>query len=259
MDWLILAAFCVFAYLLGSVPFGFIIGKLRGVDIRQHGSRNIGATSCGRVCGKPWGVLAFVLDVAKGFLPVFIILWCSHFPLSELYGFPLRSGSRTWVETVGNVRTIIHIDGVFPTPDPLFYLFLAMVGLCAILGHVFPIWLKFKGGKAVATSLGVLLAMPHLPLIALGAFAVWVIFLLITRYVSVASTFAAVSFAAAYFILYREYVASRLLALSIFVALIVVLVIVRHIPNYRRLIRGVENRVSFRKKAEEETVEDGGD
>ncbi|MDK1032631.1 MAG: glycerol-3-phosphate 1-O-acyltransferase PlsY, partial [Planctomycetia bacterium] len=213
--WLLFAGFCVFAYLLGSVPFGFIIGKFRGVDIREHGSRNIGATNCGRVCGKPWGVLAFVLDVAKGYLPVLSVL---------CFGMGLE-------------YTELSVER--------FYLLVIIVALCAILGHVFPVWLKFKGGKAVATSLGVLLAIPQLRLIALGALGVWVIALLVSRYVSVASTAAAVGFGAAYFIWYREQIVEPLLFLSIFVALILVLVIVRHIPNYKRLARGTENRVSF--------------
>jgi glycerol-3-phosphate acyltransferase PlsY len=137
----------------------------------------------------------------------------------------------------------------------LSYLLLVVVGLCAILGHVFPVWLKFKGGKAVATSFGVLLAMPYLPLMALGALAVWVIALLVSRYVSVASTAAVIAFATAYFVLCRDFIAGELLFLSIFVVLILVLVIVRHIPNYKRLARGAENRVSFGKKKDKEAGE----
>lgn len=218
----IVAAWFVGAYLCGSIPFGWIIGKMRGVDIRRHGSRNIGATNCGRVCGWPWGVLAFVLDVAKGFGPVFAAV-------ALMPGLARDSGPQTvWLLNVG-------------------------VAVGPILGHTFPVWLKFKGGKAVATSLGVLLAIPVLWWIALVALGVWVVAVAATGYVSVASTAAVLAFGAVYGCFYRTETLTTYLPVTVFVALIIVLVIVRHRSNYGRLLKGAENRVWGKKRTGGET------
>lgn len=129
------------AYLFGSIPFGFIIGKLKGKDIRQYGSKNIGATNTGRVLGKKFAILVFLLDAIKGFLLTFLF----------------RFG-------------IIHEDYMILSP--------AIYGFLAILGHAFPIFLKFKGGKAVATSAGFIAGYcPWLLLVLMVSF-------LITTYLS---------------------------------------------------------------------------
>ena len=207
----------VAAYLLGSIPFGWLIAKARGVDLREHGSRNIGATNCWRVCGWPYGLAAFVLDVAKGFLPVY--------------------------------AAVLYMPGVMAPPEDLpgglrtFWLLLVLVAAAAIAGHVFPVWLKFKGGKAVATSLGVLLALPMLGWLALGAFGVWIVVVLITRYVSVASSVAAIAFAAAYLWLERGEAWNTYLPVTVFVVLLVAIVLVRHRTNYARLMKGTENKL----------------
>ena len=196
------------AYLAGSIPFGWLIGKMRGVDIRKHGSRNIGATNCGRVCGAPWGVLAFLLDVAKGFAPVFLAAtyWAPH-------------GSR------------------------VAYGLLVAVAIAPILGHVFPVWLRFRGGKAVAASLGVLLALPAIWPIALLALGVWILAVLIFGYVSVGSTVAALVFLGGYLVFRRETAWGDALPLTLFVVALVAVVIARHRSNYARLVRGEENRI----------------
>jgi glycerol-3-phosphate acyltransferase PlsY len=214
-----LAALIVGGYLCGSIPFGWLIGKMRGVDIREHGSRNIGATNCGRVCGWPWGVLAFLLDVAKGFGPVSVAVMLTA-------GLARDSGPQTvWLLNV-----------------------VAAVG--PILGHTFPVWLKFKGGKAVATSLGVLLAIPVLWWIALTALGVWVLVVAATAYVSVGSTAAALAFGAVYGGYYQAETLTTYLPVTVFVALIIILVIVRHRSNYARLLKGTENRVWGKKGSE---------
>ena len=125
--WAIVGAFMAGGYLAGSIPFGWLIGKARGVDIRQLGSKNIGATNCGRVCGWPFGAAAFVLDVAKGFGPTLAAV--------------------VWLPAV--------IE--FPT-ERLRWLAAVLVAAMPIVGHLFPVWLGFRGGKAVATALGVVLA-----------------------------------------------------------------------------------------------------
>ncbi|MBE3100417.1 MAG: glycerol-3-phosphate 1-O-acyltransferase PlsY [Planctomycetes bacterium] len=223
MDVMIVAACIVGAYLLGSVPFGWLIGKARGVDIREHGSRNIGATNCWRVCGWPYGLAAFALDVAKGFLPVY--------------------------------AAVLYMPGVMAPPEDLpgglrtFWLLLVLVAAAAIAGHVFPVWLKFKGGKAVATSLGVLLALPMLGWLALGAFGVWIVVVLITRYVSVASSAAAIAFAAGYLWLERGEVWNTYLPVTVFVLLLVLIILMRHRSNYARLMKGTENKLWGGKKS----------
>ena len=207
-------------YLVGAVPFGWLIGRMRGVDIREHGSRNIGATNCGRVCGAPWGVLAFVLDVAKGFLPVFAAV-------------TLLPGLANW-----------------PSPRAA-WLANVLVAVAPILGHVFPVWLRFRGGKAVATSLGVLAALPMLQWMALAAFGVWVMTVLVTRYVSVASSVAAVVFLWGYLVFESAKAWGDYLPVTVFVIVLVATVLVRHRSNYLRLVRGTENKVWGGKKRAE--------
>ena len=208
------------AYLCGSIPFGWLIGKMRGVDIRQHGSRNIGATNCGRVCGAPWGVLAFLLDVAKGFGPVFLAAQFGAPALAEAHG-----------QKVAN-------------------LLLVAVAVAPILGHVFPVWLRFHGGKAVATSLGVVLALPLLWPIALLALGVWILAVLISGYVSVGSTAAALVFLGGYLVACRDTAWNDGIAVTFFVLALVTVVLVRHRSNYARLARGKENRIWGRRREE---------
>ena len=197
------------AYLLGSIPFGWLIGKARGVDLRLLGSRNIGATNCGRVCGWPWGVLAFALDVAKGAGPVLAAI--------------------TWLPR--------------PADGEVRWLAVVLVAAQPILGHLFPVWLGFRGGKAVATSLGVLLAFPMLRLLALAALGVWGLVALVTHYVSVASSAAAIAFVAGYLWLERGRAWADYLPITVFLLILVVLVLWRHRSNYARLLKGAENKL----------------
>ncbi len=146
-------------YLVGSVPTGYLLGKSRGLDIRQHGSGNIGATNVWRVMGRNWGLLAFATDFLKGFLLLFILK--IEAPLVK----------EAW------------------TTD----LLLVLCGLAAIIGHNYTPWLGFKGGKGIATSAGVLAAL--MPPVLAVAFSLWAALTLVTRYVSVGSIAAALSLA----------------------------------------------------------------
>lgn len=149
------------SYLIGSIPFGLLIGLARGIDVRTQGSGNIGATNVRRVVGKKWGNLAFVCDVAKGAGPVL--------------------GFGAWLGLLG-----------LKTPTLFGALAFMAIAVAAILGHMFPVYLRFKGGKGVATGLGALTALwPHVTLAALLALATWISVLKATRYVSVASSAAA--------------------------------------------------------------------
>ncbi len=164
---LLIVSILLASYLLGSVPSGLLISKSQGLDVREHGSRNIGATNVWRVMGKKWGLLAFVCDTAKGWLAVTLgVAIAARFPVTE--HFP-------------HGHTALN----FLTPD--FAGITAALG--CILGHNFPVWLRFKGGKGVATSLGVIIGM--MPLAALLTFMVWGVVFKVSRYVSLASLIAA--------------------------------------------------------------------
>lgn len=161
MPWL---GWLIGAYLLGSVPFGLLIGLARGVDIRDEGSGNVGATNAGRVLGKGWGLLCFALDVFKGLGPTLGYgLWAG------------LAGTQT-TEATGHASAALGW---------------MLIGAAAVFGHVFPIWLKFKGGKGVATGLGVLLGFwPVLTLPGIAAGLLWVVITKATGYVSLASVVA---------------------------------------------------------------------
>lgn len=212
------------AYLLGSVPFGLILCKVvKGVDIREHGSRNIGATNAGRVCGWPFFVVTFLLDFGKGLAVVLGGMLVDRIPSGGGSG-----------------------PGGFGPELPYSWLHVAY-GVCAILGHTFPLYVRFKGGKAVATSFGVFVALaPWSALIALG---VWLVVFLPLHYVSLASMTAAVAAPIAFFATHPTDIRGRLPVL-LFTIAIAVLVIVRHRANIGRLLAGNENRITFRRKKE---------
>jgi glycerol-3-phosphate acyltransferase PlsY len=151
------------AFLAGSIPFGLLIGRAKRVDVRTLGSGNIGATNVGRVLGRPYFFLCFTLDFLKGFLPVLAAGWLAGL--------------------------LIHAR-----PSPLQSWLWVTAMLAPVLGHVLNPWLKLKGGKGVATSLGALLAVwPHLTVPALGVFGVFLIVLSVGRYMSLASVMAGMS------------------------------------------------------------------
>jgi glycerol-3-phosphate acyltransferase PlsY len=205
---LITVAVC--AYLLGSIPFGYILVRVfQGIDVRSIGSGNIGATNVARTGGKGLAIATLALDVFKGWLPVFLVL--------TLPGIPASSPAR------------LHTLAAF-------------AALLAVLGHMFPVWLSFKGGKGVATGLGVFLALaPKAVLIAVVLFLAIVIF---TRYVSLGSMLAAATFPAALWWLERETFPAPALAMCVAVALLVIL---RHHQNIGRLLAGTESRFGTRK------------
>ena len=148
------------AYLVGAIPFGFIIAKAHGIDIRSIGSGNIGATNVSRALGKKWAYICFSLDVLKGLVPM-------------LFAVNLLSGQ------VLSVRIWI----------------LLAVGAAAILGHVFPIYLKFRGGKGVATSLGVVLGFwPWYTVVGIVTFIIWAVIVKISKYISLGSIVVAIIF-----------------------------------------------------------------
>ena len=196
-DPLRLALWCLGAFLAGSIPFGLVLVKLAGKgDVRTHGSGNIGATNVSRVGGKALGVLTLLLDILKGWLPVW---FCAHFGLN--------------------------------TPG------IALVALAAVLGHVFTPWLKFQGGKGVATTLGTALAFhPWMVVPSLGVFAV---VLLVTRFVSLGSVLGAVTLPV---VLAVGRTPFGPMTVGIW-TLISGIVIAKHHENIRRLLQGEESRL----------------
>jgi glycerol-3-phosphate acyltransferase PlsY len=206
------------AYLIGATPFGLLVGCLRGVDIRRAGSGNIGATNVARVLGLRWGLLVFGLDVAKGAAPTAIAAW-----LAASHGESLGLTSAA-------ARTLAVV----------------LVQACCVFGHIWPVYLGFKGGKGVATSLGILLGYwPYLTLPGLVALGTWGLVLWIWRYVSAASIVSAVLFPfyVLAFGLWWEWPRVTTGMLAGFSVVMGALVIVRHRGNIRRLLAGTEPKI----------------
>jgi glycerol-3-phosphate acyltransferase PlsY len=222
MMWLLLI---LGAYVLGSIPFGVLIARSRGVDITKHGSGNIGATNVGRVLGKRLGLVCFVLDLGKGAVPVLVA--------GRISG------------TLGKWSVDI--------PAETSWLWLA-VAVAALTGHMASVFLKFRGGKGVATTFGALLALwPTLGIPALLAFAVWVVAVRLTKIVSLASMIAAVVVPWATLGLLiaaplpddlsTGSLTARMIPPMIVSIGIAALVLWRHRSNFRRLLSGTENRI----------------
>jgi acyl phosphate:glycerol-3-phosphate acyltransferase len=199
------------AYFLGGVPFGYLVARWRGVDIFRAGSGNIGATNVGRVLGRRYGILVFALDFAKGALPVAAALWLKR--LAE-----------------PSARAELPLAGLE-----------VFAGLAAFLGHVFPVYLGFRGGKGIATGAGVVAVL--LPLPALGAVGTWLAVLAASRYVSLASLAAAVALCGLRVALTPQPLAPENAILTAFCVVAAALVFLRHRGNLTRLVRGNENRL----------------
>ena len=210
--WLILCA--LGGYLAGSIPFGLVLCYLAGYgDIRKIGSHNIGATNVLRTSNKWLALLTVILDALKAGLAALIAYKLSpNLEITEFAGVPL------------NFRDLASV----------------VAGISGILGHNFPIWLKFKGGKGVASAFGfILMTQPYVALIALG---IWLIMAFTFRYSSLSALTAAAAMPiVAFFMCPPIY--------AVFYTAIALLVIVRHHANIRRLLKGEESKISFKKKS----------
>ena len=201
------------AYLLGGIPFGFLIGRLRGVDVRTVGSKNIGATNVFRTVGRAWGLVAFACDVVKGFLPVVI---CRR-----------TCGDAAWL--------------------PL------AVGVVAVLGHMLTPYMRFRGGKGVATAFGMLLGL--IPALVGVAFALFAVVFALSHYISLGSCTAALFLMVTIWLPVFGTAGYRDLPQCVLVTLIAAFIIVKHRANLVRLWHGNENRIYlFRPRP----AEDGG-
>jgi glycerol-3-phosphate acyltransferase PlsY len=204
------AVVTLISYLLGSIPAGYLAGRIAGIDIRKFGSGNIGATNVTRTLGRRYGYPVFVVDFAKGALAVYTSILLGGY--------------------VEDKPTSTEIYGI-------------LGAICCVLGHVFPVWLGFKGGKGVATSAGALFGL--MPLAAAIGVAVWVIVFEVTRYVSLASIASAMLLPLT--VLGLTYARNTNgMALFYFTLCLAAVVIFRHRSNLSRLLRGTEPR--FKRK-----------
>jgi acyl phosphate:glycerol-3-phosphate acyltransferase len=212
----------IFSYLIGSIPFGLLITAAHGKDLRKIGSGNIGATNVARAMGKKWAYICFGLDMLKGLVPMLL--------------------AKPFLST--------QINNNYVT---LLILWL-IIGSAAIIGHIFPIYLKFKGGKGVATSFGVALGIwPYFTISALFAVSVWIVVVLIWRYVSLASIAAAISFFVLFIfaiIILPDWSFFSLWPLVIASVVIPLMVIIRHRDNIKRLLSGTEHKILQKKNTE---------
>ena len=221
LDIVIGILFIILSYFIGSIPFGVVLGKLIcKKDIREYGSKNIGTTNAIRVLGKKVGFLVFFCDVFKGCFIIILI-------------------------------KILGITNVWKTPEGID---IFLYGAAAILGHSFSIFLNFKGGKAVAPSLGVVLVLTPIP--AIACLLMFALVFYTTKYVSLASTAATLTVIITTWILFvfgvkdilnfgYYFIAKPSLILSILYTILAMLILIKHFKNYRRLLNGTEN--SFRK------------
>ena len=243
MQYLYIILLLVISYLLGSIPFGLVVGKVfKKIDIREHGSKNTGATNTTRVLGLGLGSLVFFLDALKGALIIIIVRLLIHFNVQ--FGLD-----------VGVVSATSSLD------VPIY----AIYGLVAVIGHVFPIFLKFKGGKAVATSVGALLALA--PVIGILGILVFYIILKMTGYASLGSLMGASTALITliiydlfmgktdYGVLYFQYDSGNWLRYSVeitSVILYVVIIFLRHRSNLDKLAEGTESKFEFVEEGEED-------
>jgi glycerol-3-phosphate acyltransferase PlsY len=199
------------AYLFGSLPTGFLVGQMRGIDIRSVGSGNIGATNVLRALGKPAGVFVFLVDALKGWVAVAI--------LPEVVARALG------VTTGGAAGGAVAVEGYAQI----------VAGVFAILGHNYTCWLKFKGGKGIATSAGVLLAL--VPWALLTIFVIWVIVCALTRYVSLGSLAASAALP------FASWATHESLPKVLVTGAMGLLAIYKHRGNIQRLFQGTEPRL----------------
>ena len=198
---IIVAAWLVVAYLVGGIPFGFLIGKMRGVDVRTVGSKNIGATNVFRTVGKKWGVLAFACDVLKGLLPTI----AARYFASDVSWLPLA------------------------------------VGVMCVLGHMLTPYMKFKGGKGVATAFGMLIGLA--PALVGTAFALFALVFAVSHYISLGSCSAALFLMVAVWFPILGTEGYRNLPQCILITLIAAFVIFKHRANIGRLLSGTESKI----------------
>ena len=223
MIYLVLTLVVSLGYLSGSIPVGYLLARLKGHNILQEGSGNIGASNVGRTLGTRWGIFVLILDAVKGFIPVLLLPSLSQ---------NLVTSTSLLTETATQA---------------------SLIGIATIVGHILPFTLGFRGGKGVATGLGTILALSVLftnmmitPVVA--ACAAWILVTLTTRYLSLGSMIAAVVYALAFLGTAPELFSRAHFGLTLLSITVPVLVIIRHRTNIVRLIEGNESQWGSKKK-----------
>lgn len=195
-------------YFIGATPFGYLAGRMKGIDIRQHGSKNIGATNAIRVLGKPIGLTVFALDVIKGWLPAWL---ACHF------------------------ASQVEPASLIPV----------LTAIATVIGHNFTFWLGFKGGKGIATSAGALL--PLMPVTILTAFALWCIVVKISKYVSLGSIVAAITLPSSWLVQGIAAGKWWPAPIAFLACAACLMALIRHRENIKRLMNGTENKTGQKK------------
>lgn len=196
----------ILAYVIGSLPTAYIVGRAKAIDIREHGSGNVGATNVMRVLGRQIGFLVLLVDLLKGVLAVVLV-------------------TAVFVNSWPMALKEIHVK--------------MLAGITAMIGHLYPVWLDFKGGKGVATATGFMLALA--PAMVLVSMAVFLATVLITKIMSLASIIAALSLPLSFFIFYNF---GEGLDLFIFIMVVVLFVVLKHRSNIRRILDGEETKIT---------------
>jgi len=207
------ALIAIAAYLLGSIPTGFLVARAKGIDIRKVGSGNIGATNALRVLGKPAGILVLLVDALKGWVAVRVVAMLIVEQFSS-------------ADALGGNRVLAAI----------------LASVFAVLGHNYPCWLGFKGGKGIATSAGVLTAL--VPWALLIILSVWIVLFAVTRYVSIGSLAASATLPFATWLTTRDW------TLTVVTGAMGALAIYKHKGNIQRLMNGTEPRIGAKKPEE---------
>jgi glycerol-3-phosphate acyltransferase PlsY len=197
----------VLSYLLGSIPFGYLIAIAKGIDIRTEGSGNIGATNVGRVLGRKYGLIIFILDMFKAFVAVFFV--------------PLLFSGIKYPTTADNLLVIL-------------------CGFSSIIGHAFPVFLRFRGGKAVATCFGVFIWLA--PIAIAISFGAWIVTVLVSRYVSLGSMIGTLTLVGVVVLSVDSPFGDNIYLTFLSVA-VTILVIAKHTSNIKRIISGTEKKV----------------
>ncbi len=193
--------YSVFAYFIGSIPTAYIVGRFKNIDIRQFGSGNVGATNTFRIFGPKAGVLVLLIDIAKGYVPVFLAQRWTQVNESQIYS--------------------------------LFF-----IGACAVIGHMFPLWLRFRGGKGVATAGGIMLAISP-PLMIIGLI-IFFIFLSTTHMVSLSSILSVASLLISFFIFFDF---EKNEPFFFFLLSLAITVVIKHRSNIKRILNGTESKI----------------
>lgn len=218
-EYLIPAGWLFLAYIVGAIPFGFIIGKLRGVDVRTVGSKNIGATNVFRTVGKKWGLLAFFCDFLKGLLPTLAVIhWGPATDTGTAFRAAIGTGADfTWLPVA--------------------------VGVMCVVGHMFTCFMKFKGGKGIATGFGMMVAL--VPWHALAAIILFAVVLAISHYVSLGSIIAAAFLGITVWFPVDKFahLGYHDLPLCILITVVAAFAVWKHRANIGRLVKGCENKI----------------